>query len=173
MHTTSCVCFLLEEEKCEGRITDIMKCPYCTDIESKVVDSRATEENTTVRRRRECLGCGKRFTTYERIDELPVMVVKRDGRRERFDRNKILNGLLRSCEKRPISREQVEGIVDLVEQKIRNQMKDEVQSTAIGELVMNDLCQLDEVAYVRFASVYRQFKDIENFRRELDKLLDN
>ncbi|PRX31092.1 transcriptional repressor NrdR [Orenia metallireducens] len=148
-----------------------MRCPYCTYLESKVVDSRSTEENTTIRRRRECLECGKRFTTYERIDELPIMVVKRNGGRERFDRNKLLNGLLKSCEKRPISRDQLEGIVNSVEQQIRNQMEDEIETTVIGELVMNYLSKLDEVAYVRFASVYRQFKDIETFRMELDKLL--
>src|SRR6056297_1648506 len=106
-----------------------MKCPYCTNAASKVIDSRATEDNTTIRRRRECLECGERFTTYERIDDLPVMVIKRDGSRERFDRNKILNGLLRSCEKRPISREQLEGIVNSVEQKVKNQMENEVAST--------------------------------------------
>ncbi|TDX52976.1 transcriptional regulator NrdR [Orenia marismortui] len=150
-----------------------MRCPYCTYLESKVVDSRATEENTTIRRRRECLECAKRFTTYERIDELPIMIIKRDGSRERFDRNKILNGLLKSCEKRSISRDQLEGIVNSVEQKIRNQMEDEVESTVIGEIVMEYLSKLDEIAYVRFASVYRQFKDIETFRMELDKLLDN
>jgi len=148
-----------------------MRCPYCTYLESKVVDSRATEENTTIRRRRECLECGKRFTTYEGIDELPIMVVKRNGGRERFDRNKLLNGLLKSCEKRPISRDQLEGVVNSVEQQIRNQMEDEIETTVIGELVMNYLSKLDEVAYVRFASVYRQFKDIETFRMELDKLL--
>ncbi len=148
-----------------------MRCPYCAYTESKVVDSRSTEEDTTIRRRRECLDCGKRFTTYERIDVLPIMVVKRNGSRERFDRNKILNGLLKSCEKRPISREQLEGIVNSVEHKIRNQMEDEVESTVIGELVMEYLSKLDEISYVRFASVYREFKDIENFRMELDKLL--
>lgn len=147
-----------------------MKCPYCSYLESKVVDSRTTEENTTIRRRRECLKCEKRFTTYERIDEMPVMVVKRDGERERFDRNKILKGLLRSCEKRPISREQLEKVVDSIEGGIRNQLKDEVESTAIGELLMEALRDLDEVAYVRFASVYRQFKDVESFRKELDNL---
>lgn len=147
-----------------------MKCPYCSYLESKVVDSRTTEENTTIRRRRECLKCEKRFTTYERIDEMPVMVVKRDGERERFDRNKILKGLLRSCEKRPISREQLEMVVDSIEGGIRNQLKDEVESTAIGELLMEALRDLDEVAYVRFASVYRQFKDVESFRKELDNL---
>lgn len=148
-----------------------MRCPYCTYSESKVVDSRATEENTTIRRRRECLSCGERFTSYERIDELPVMIIKRDGQRERFDRSKILKGLLKSCEKRPISRDQLERLVTSVEQKIRNQMKDEVESTMIGELVMDFLRDLDEIAYVRFASVYREFKDIETFRAELDKLL--
>ena len=150
-----------------------MKCPYCTHLDSKVLDSRTTEENTTIRRRRECLQCEKRFTTYERLDQLPMMVVKRNGSRERFDRDKILNGLLRSSEKRPISRRNLEGIVKVVEQKIRKKMADEIKSTVIGELVMDNLKQLDEVAYVRFASVYRQFKDIETFKKELDKLLDN
>ncbi|GAB6100517.1 transcriptional regulator NrdR [Halanaerocella petrolearia] len=150
-----------------------MKCPYCNHSESKVVDSRATEDNTTIRRRRECLSCEERFTTYERIDDLPIMVIKRDGSRERFDRNKLLNGLLRSCEKRPISREQLEKVVNLVEKKVKNRMENEVPSTVIGELVMDYLCELDEVAYVRFASVYRQFKDIQTFRKELDRLLDN
>lgn len=150
-----------------------MKCPYCTNLESKVIDSRATEDNTTIRRRRECLECGKRFTTYERIDDLPVMVIKRDGNRERFNRNKILNGLLKACEKRPVSREQLESIVNSIEQKVKNQMENEVDSTIIGELVMDHLRKIDEVAYVRFASVYRQFKDIETFRQELDKLLGN
>ena len=150
-----------------------MKCPYCTNLESKVIDSRATEDNTTIRRRRECLECGKRYTTYERIDDLPVMVIKRDGNRERFNRNKILNGLLKACEKRAVSREQLESIVNTIEQKVKNQMENEVDSTIIGELVMDHLRQIDEVAYVRFASVYRQFKDIETFRQELDKLLGN
>ena len=150
-----------------------MKCPYCTNLESKVVDSRATEDNTTIRRRRECLKCGKRFTTYERIDDLPVMVIKRGGNRERFNRNKILNGLLKACEKRPISREKIESVVNSIEQKVKNQMENEVDSTIIGELVMDHLRKIDEVAYVRFASVYRQFKDIETFRQELDKLLGN
>ncbi|AGB41623.1 transcriptional regulator NrdR [Halobacteroides halobius DSM 5150] len=150
-----------------------MRCPYCTNSASKVVDSRATEDNTTIRRRRECLDCGKRYTTYERIDNLPIMVIKRDGSRERFDRNKLLNGLLKSCEKRPISREQLEGIVNSVEQKVKNRMENEVHSTVIGELVMDFLRNLDEIAYVRFASVYREFKDIQTFRKELDKLLNN
>ena len=150
-----------------------MKCPYCTNLESKVIDSRATEDNTTIRRRRECLECGKRFTTYERIDDLPVMVIKSGGKRERFSRNKILNGLLKACEKRPVSREQLESIVNSIEQKVKNQMENEVDSTIIGELVMDHLRKIDEVAYVRFASVYREFKDIETFRQELDKLLGN
>ena len=149
-----------------------MKCPYCNHLESKVVDSRSTEDNTTIRRRRECRECNKRFTTYERIDDLPVMVIKRDGSRERFDRNKLLNGLLKACEKRPVSREQLEEIVGTVEQKIKSQMENEVDSTVIGEMVMDDLKKIDEVAYVRFASVYREFKDIETFREELDKLLE-
>ena len=149
-----------------------MKCPYCNFAVSKVIDSRNIEDDLAIRRRRECSGCGKRFTTYERIDNLPIMVIKKDGERERFDRNKLLNGLLKSCEKRPISREELEQIVSSVEQEIKNGMEDEVESTFIGELVMDLLCKLDEVAYVRFASVYRQFKDIDNFRRELDKLLE-
>jgi transcriptional repressor NrdR len=148
-----------------------MKCPYCTNLESKVVDSRATQDKTTIRRRRECLGCEERFTTYERIDDLPVMVIKRDGNRERFSRNKILKGLLKSCEKRPISRNEIESVVNSIEQKVKNQMENEVDSTIIGELVMDHLRKIDEVAYVRFASVYREFKDIETFRQELDKLL--
>jgi len=148
-----------------------MKCPYCTNLESKVVDSRATQDKTTIRRRRECLGCEERFTTYERIDDLPVMVIKRDGNRERFSRNKILKGLLKSCEKRPISRDEIESVVNSIEQKVKNQMENEVDSTIIGELVMDHLRNIDEVAYVRFASVYREFKDIETFRQELDKLL--
>ncbi|MGM0500945.1 MAG: transcriptional regulator NrdR [Bacillota bacterium] len=150
-----------------------MKCPYCTNLESKVIDSRGTEDNTTIRRRRECIKCGKRFTTYERIDDLPVMVIKKDGNRERFNRNKILNGLLKACEKRPISREKIESLVNSIEQKVKNQMENEVESTIIGELVMEHLRKIDEIAYVRFASVYRQFKDIETFRQELDKLLGN
>ncbi len=148
-----------------------MRCPYCNFSVSKVLDSRNIEDDSAIRRRRECDSCGKRFTTYERIDNLPIMVIKKDGERERFDRNKLLNGLLKSCEKRPISREELEKIVNSVEQEIRNQMEDEVESTFIGELVMDLLRDLDEVAYVRFASVYRQFKDIDNFRRELDRLL--
>ncbi len=150
-----------------------MKCPYCNNLESKVIDSRATEDNTTIRRRRECLECGERFTTYERIDNLPVMVIKSGGNRERFDRNKILNGLLKACEKRPVARSQLEEIADSIEQKVKNQMENEIASKKIGQLVMEQLKEIDEVAYVRFASVYREFKDIETFRQELDKLLDN
>ena len=150
-----------------------MKCPYCSHLDSKVVDSRTTEEGISIRRRRHCVSCEKRFTTYERIDQLPIMVVKRDGSRERFERNKILDGLLKSSEKRPISRQDLEDIVKFVEQKIRKQMTDEIKSTIIGELVMEKLKDLDEVAYVRFASVYRQFKDIKTFKQELDRLLDN
>ncbi len=150
-----------------------MKCPYCSHLDSKVVDSRTTEEGVSIRRRRQCVSCEKRFTTYERIDQLPIMVVKRNGSRERFERNKILDGLLKSSEKRPISRQDLEDIVKFVEQKIRKQMADEIKSTIIGELVMEKLKKLDEVAYVRFASVYRQFKDIKTFKQELDRLLDN
>lgn len=148
-----------------------MKCPYCDHKDSKVIDSRYTEEYTCIRRRRECLNCKERFTTYERLEDLPLMVVKRNGQRELFDRNKIKTGLLKACEKRPISQEQLDQLIDNVEKNLRNEMKQEVQSTEIGEMVMNYLKELDEVAYVRFASVYRQFKDINTFMEELNKLL--
>ncbi len=148
-----------------------MKCPFCDHTEDKVIDSRSSNEDKSVRRRRECLKCKKRFTTYEYVEEIPLMVIKKDGRREPFDRNKIINGILKSCEKRPVSMEKVEAIVDKVEKELQNSFDKEVKAQEIGELVMEHLHTLDEVAYVRFASVYRQFKDINHFMKELKDLL--
>ncbi len=147
-----------------------MRCPFCLHLDSKVLDSRQTEEGASIRRRRECTKCGKRFTTYERLDEIPLMVVKKDGRREPFSRQKILNGILRACEKRPISLQTIEAVVDKIEREVRSNLEQEVSSTAIGELVMDHLRELDDVAYVRFASVYRQFKDIDEFLEEFEQL---
>ena len=149
-----------------------MKCPYCGYQESKVVDSRHSEDGQSIRRRRECLSCQKRFTTYETVECLPIVCIKRDGARQAFDRNKILNGMLRACEKRPVALAKLEEATDAIEQIIQNSLDREVSTTQIGELVMERLKPLDEVAYVRFASVYRQFKDIDSFMRELNKLLD-
>ncbi len=148
-----------------------MKCPYCAHLESKVVDSRPAEEGSSIRRRRECLECHKRFTTYEIVESLPLMVVKRDGSRQSFDRNKLLNSMLKACEKRSVSMETLEKIADEIEQSLQNELEREVRSTEIGELVMEKLKDVDEVAYVRFASVYRKFKDINSFVAELNKLL--
>ncbi len=148
-----------------------MKCPFCGDLEDKVIDSRISTEGDTVRRRRECLKCQKRFTTYERLEEIPLMVIKKDGRREPFDRKKLLAGILKACEKRPIPMEKIEGMVDEIERTLQRNYEKEVSSTDIGELVMKQLHKLDEVAYVRFASVYRQFKDINQFMSELSTLL--
>ena len=148
-----------------------MKCPYCGFQESKVVDSRPAEEGTTIRRRRECLSCQKRFTTYEIIERLPLMVIKKDGGREPFDKQKLLNGMIRACEKRPVSITDLQTVVDEIEQELQNALEREVPSQRIGELVMKKLKNLDEVAYVRFASVYRQFKDINTFMDELNRLL--
>lgn len=148
-----------------------MKCPYCGYKEDKVVDSRSTAEESAVRRRRECLKCGKRFTTYEYIEEVSLMVIKKDGRREAFDRKKILAGIIRACEKRPISIEKMEEIVTWVERAIQKKSDREVSSDRIGELVMEKLKYLDDVAYVRFASVYRQFKDVGQFMVELKDIL--
>ncbi|NBI09035.1 transcriptional regulator NrdR [Colidextribacter sp. OB.20] len=150
-----------------------MKCPYCGYLESKVVDSRPADEGSSIRRRRECLSCHKRFTTYETVESLPLMVVKKDGSRQSFDRNKVLGGLIRACEKRPVSYQTLENTVMEIEQALQNQMDREVSSAQIGELVMERLKKLDEVAYVRFASVYRQFKDINTFMTELNKLLED
>lgn len=149
-----------------------MKCPYCGLVESKVIDSRPTEESTAIRRRRECMDCGRRFTTYEKIEELPLMVIKKSGNLQSFDRNKILTGLFKACEKRPVSATALEQIADKIELSLRNQLSPEVQSEEIGEMIMEELRELDEVAYVRFASVYRQFTDIIRFKQELDRLLD-
>ena len=150
-----------------------MKCPFCAYPESKVVDSRPSDEGSSIRRRRECLGCSRRFTTYETVEFAPIMVVKKDGRRQSFDRRKILNGMLRACEKRPVSLETLEGIVNRIEQDLQSSMEHEIQSEALGEIVMRHLRKLDQVAYVRFASVYRQFQDIGSFMRELNTLMDD
>lgn len=147
-----------------------MKCPYCGYIESKVIDSRPTDEGERIRRRRECLNCAKRFTTYEVIETVPVVVVKKDKSREAFDRNKLLNGLLRACEKRPVPLETLERIVDEIETLLQNSLDREVPSTLIGTYAMDKLKKVDEVAYVRFASVYREFKDINTFMDELNKI---
>lgn len=149
-----------------------MKCPFCGHLEDKVIDSRSSKEGSAIRRRRECLGCERRFTTYEVVEEIAPMVVKKDGRREPFDRQKILHGLRKACEKRPISMETLEGVVDEIERKIHGSSEKEVQSSWIGEEVMKRLHKLDEVAYVRFASVYRQFKDINEFMKELKEILE-
>lgn len=148
-----------------------MKCPFCSYEESKVIDSRPTDEGEKIRRRRECISCGKRFTTYEIIDNVPIVVVKKDKSRQTFDRVKLINGMLRACEKRPVSIEQIEKVVSEIEAELQNSLDREVTSVHIGELVMDKLKSLDEVAYVRFASVYRQFKDINTFMNELAKLL--
>ena len=148
-----------------------MKCPYCGYKESKVIDSRPAEEGSSIRRRRECLSCAKRFTTYETVERMPLMLIKRDGTRQAYDRQKLLNGLVKACEKRPVSLMQLEQIVDYVEQKLFSSLESEVSSKVIGELVMEQLRKVDEVAYVRFASVYRQFKDINTFMEELNTLL--
>ncbi len=144
-----------------------MRCPYCNQNENKVTDSRETSEKMAIRRRRECLDCGKRFTTYEYVEKTPLMVVKKDGRREPFNRQKILNGLFKACEKRPISVDKLEHIVVEIETELQKKFDQEVESHHVGGMVMDKLAQLDDVAYVRFASVYRQFKDINQFMREL------
>ena len=148
-----------------------MKCQYCGEMVSKVIDSRLAEEGNSIRRRRECESCKKRFTTYERIERINIMVIKKDKTREYFDREKILRGILRSCEKREISLSQMENVVDLIEKDILNSMKREITSFEIGELVMKHLKILDEVSYVRFASVYREFKDLETFMNELKQIM--
>lgn len=148
-----------------------MRCPFCTNLHQKVVDSRTSKEGDAIRRRRECLGCGRRFTTYERIEEVQQMVIKKDGRREPFDRWKLKMGMMKACEKRPVSLEQVESIIDEVERELFNAADHEVTTKAIGESVMRKLKRLDEVAYVRFASVYRQFKDLNEFMSELKNML--
>ena len=150
-----------------------MKCPYCGYIESRVIDSRPTDEGERIRRRRECLKCGKRCTTYEVIENVPIVVIKKDKSRETFDRNKLLNGLLRACEKRPVSMDTLERIVDEIENLLQNSLDREVSSQRIGTYAMEKLKNVDEVAYVRFASVYRQFKDINSFMEELSKIINS
>ncbi|HSW09795.1 MAG TPA: transcriptional regulator NrdR [Bacillota bacterium] len=148
-----------------------MRCPYCWQLDSRVVDSRPIDDGVSIRRRRECERCGRRFTTYEKVDDVPLMVVKKDGRREQFDARKILMGLTKACEKRPVPLPQLEEVVRGIEAHLRNQGEREVSSQIIGELVMERLREIDDIAYVRFASVYRQFKDLSRFRDELEKLL--
>ena len=148
-----------------------MRCPFCSHPESKVIDSRPAEEGASIRRRRECLACHKRFTTYETMECLPLVVVKKDGSRQSFDRNKVMAGLIRACEKRPVPYSTLEAMVGEIEQVLQNQMEREISSAQIGELVMERLKKIDDVSYVRFASVYRQFKDINTFMHELNKLL--
>ena len=150
-----------------------MKCPFCGFLESKVIDSRPAEEGSTIRRRRECLACQKRFTTYEIIEHLPLVVVKRDGSRQTFDRVKLINGMVRACEKRPGSLAQLEKIADEIEQELQSALEREISTVDIGEMVMRRIKEVDEVAYVRFASVYRSFKDINTFMEELTKLLSD
>ena len=150
-----------------------MKCPFCGFEESKVIDSRPSDEGQRIRRRRECLQCSKRFTTYEIIESLPIIVIKKDKSRETFNRDKLMTGLLRACEKRPVSIDTLDNMIDEIETVLQNSLDREVSSEKIGQLVMEKLKKIDEVAYVRFASVYRQFKDINTFMRELNKLLQN
>ena len=150
-----------------------MKCPFCSFEESKVIDSRPTDEGQRIRRRRECLSCGKRFTTYEIIESLPIIVIKKDKSRETFNRDKLMTGLLRACEKRPVSIDTLDNMIDEIETTLQNSLDREVSSEKIGQLVMEKLKKIDEVAYVRFASVYRQFKDIDTFMQELTKLLND
>ena len=150
-----------------------MKCPYCGYSESKLIDSRPAEEGTTIRRRRECLACSRRFTTYEIMERMPLVVIKRDGSRQAFDKMKIMNGMIRACEKRPVPLADLEAVADGIEAELQSSLEREISTTEIGEMVMTKLKDMDEVAYVRFASVYRQFKDINTFMDELTKLLGN
>lgn len=148
-----------------------MKCPFCGYDDSKVLDTRPTDEGYTIRRRRECLKCQKRFTTYEKIEKSPVMVIKKDGNRQAFDRDKIVRGMIKSCEKRPVSADEIEKAVNNIEKKIENSMRREITSLEIGDMVMEELKDLDEVSYVRFASVYREFKDLQSFVDELENFV--
>ena len=150
-----------------------MRCPACNYVESKVIDSRAAEDNSTIRRRRECHQCGTRFTTFEMVEKVPLMVRKKDGRRVVFEREKVLNGLMKACEKRPVSVEQMEEVATEVEKELRGSQQREVSSQEIGECIMRHLLNVDQVAYVRFASVYRQFADIESFKEALESLIQN
>jgi len=147
-------------------------CPYCGHLKDRVVDSRESRDGDSIRRRRQCLKCSRRFTSYERIDEIPYMVVKKDGGREKFDRNKILNGLLKACEKRPVSLTQLEKIVDLVEQKVQESPDRELESVVIGKILLSELVRLDKVAYLRFASVYLEFEDVTEFMTEINELFE-
>ena len=149
-----------------------MKCPFCGYTDSRVIDSRPTDEDSRIRRRRECIQCGKRFTTYEIVENLPIVVVKKDKSREPFDRNKVLSGLLRACEKRPVSLERLEKAVDDIEAQIQNSLEREVSTHKIGEYVMEQLMHIDDVAYIRFASVYRRFQDVRSFIHEINKYLE-
>ena len=150
-----------------------MKCPYCNAQDTKVIDSRPADDNSSIRRRRQCEKCGKRFTTYEKLETMPLMVIKKDRSRETYDRSKIESGIIHSCHKRPVSTQQINAMIDEIENQIFNMEEKEVETTVIGELVMRKLKQLDEVAYVRFASVYREFKDVNAFMEELAKFLNN
>lgn len=150
-----------------------MKCPYCNELDTKVIDSRPADDNSSIRRRRQCGSCQKRFTTYEKLETMPLMVIKKDRSREIYERAKIESGILQSCHKRPISTQQIDAMIDEIENQIFNMEEKEIETSAIGELVMQKLKQLDEVAYVRFASVYREFKDVNTFMEELGKLLNN
>ena len=150
-----------------------MKCPYCNAQDTKVIDSRPADDNSSIRRRRQCEKCGKRFTTYEKLETMPLMVIKKDRSRETYDRSKIESGIIHACHKRPVSTQQINAMIDEIENQIFNMEEKEVETTVIGELVMRKLKQLDEVAYVRFASVYREFKDVNTFMEELGKLLQN
>ena len=149
-----------------------MKCPFCNNEDTKVIDSRSQDDNTAIRRRRYCEKCGKRFTTYERIDTIPMTVIKSNGTRETFDKNKLISGIMKSCNKRPITAKQIQEIADDVENAVMSSMDKEIESKEIGSMVMDRLKDIDEVAYVRFASVYRQFKDINTFMEELNKIID-
>lgn len=148
-----------------------MKCPFCYVPESKVIDSRLSDNGLTIKRRRECVSCGRRFTTYEKIEEIPIRVIKKDGSRQTFEKLKIINGVTRACEKRPVTSEQIEELVNKIEAQVYNKLNKEITTLEIGELVMEGLKELDDVAYVRFASVYRQFKDVNTFIDELQKLI--
>lgn len=148
-----------------------MKCPYCNEADTKVIDSRPADDNSSIRRRRQCESCGKRFTTYEKLETMPLMVIKKDNSRETYDRSKIEAGVIHSCHKRPVSTQQIDMMIDAIENQVFNMEEKEVETSVIGELVMDQLKEVDEVAYVRFASVYREFKDVNTFMEEIAKLL--
>lgn len=148
-----------------------MKCPYCNEADTKVIDSRPADDNSSIRRRRQCESCGKRFTTYEKLETMPLMVIKKDNSRETYDRSKIEAGVIHSCHKRPVSTQQIDVMIDAIENQVFNMEEKEVETSVIGELVMDQLKEVDEVAYVRFASVYREFKDVNTFMEEIAKLL--